>query len=72
MINSPPPSRRLEFHTKTFQDDEETLIAKFEEQGMTITTPDRAAFREACAPMYDEYVEKYGDAAVKAIEEARG
>ena len=61
-----------EFHTKTFQDDEETLIAKFEEQGMTITTPDRAAFREACAPMYDEYVEKYGDAAVKAIEEARG
>ncbi len=61
-----------EFHTTTFQDDEETLIAKFEEQGMTITTPDRAAFREACAPMYDEYVEKYGDAAVKAIEEARG
>ena len=61
-----------EFHTKTFQEDEETLIAKFEEQGMTITTPDRAAFREACAPMYDEYVEKYGDAAVKAIEEARG
>ena len=61
-----------EFHTKTFQEDEETLIAKFEEQGMTITTPDRAPFREACAPMYDEYVQKYGDAAVKAIEEARG
>ena len=38
---------------------------------MTITTPDKAPFREACAPMFDEYVAKYGDAAVKAIEEAR-
>ncbi|MDO4475441.1 MAG: sialic acid TRAP transporter substrate-binding protein SiaP [Lachnospiraceae bacterium] len=59
------------FHTEAFQTDEETLLEKFEAEGMTITTPDREAFREACAPMYDEYVEKYGDAAVKAIEEAR-
>ena len=51
--------------------DEEALLAKFEAEGMTITTPDKAAFREACAPMYDEYVAKYGDAAIKAIEEAR-
>ena len=61
-----------EFHTKTFMDDEAALIEKFEQNGMTITTPDKAQFREACAPMYDEYVSKYGDAAVKAIEEARG
>ena len=60
-----------EFHTNKFAEDETALIAKFEEQGMTITTPDKAAFREACAPMYEEYVAKYGDAAVKAIEEAR-
>ena len=60
-----------EFHTTTFMDDEKALIEKFEQNGMTITTPDKAAFREACAPMYDEYVSKYGDAAVKAIEEAR-
>lgn len=59
------------FHTETFQNDEKALIEKFEQNGMTITTPDKAAFREACAPMYDEYVAKYGDAAVKAIEEAR-
>ena len=60
-----------EFHSQKFIDDETALIAKFEELGMTITTPDKAAFREACSPMYDEYVAKYGDAAVKAIEEAR-
>ena len=60
-----------EFHTNKFAEDETALLAKFEEQGMTITTPDKAAFREACAPMYEEYVAKYGDAAVKAIEEAR-
>lgn len=61
-----------EFHTQTFREDEESLIAKFEEQGMTITSPDRTPFREACSPMYEDYIEKYGDAAVKAIEEARG
>ena len=59
------------FHTETFVNDEKALIEKFEQNGMTITTPDKTPFREACAPMYDEYVAKYGDAAVKAIEEAR-
>ena len=59
------------FHTETFENDEQALIEKFEQEGMTITTPDKVPFREACAPMYDEYVAKYGDAAVKAIEEAR-
>lgn len=60
-----------EFHTQTFIEDEQALIEKFEQNGVTITTPDKAAFREACAPMYDEYVAEFGDAAVKAIEEAR-
>lgn len=59
------------FHTESFMNDEQALIEKFQENGMTITTPDKAPFREACAPMYDDYVAKYGDAAVKAIEEAR-
>ena len=59
------------FHTEAFTNDEQALIEKFQEEGVTITTPDKAPFREACAPMYDEYVSKYGDAAVKAIEEAR-
>ena len=60
-----------EFHTNKFIEDETALLEKFEEMGMTITTPDKTAFREACAPMYEEYVAKFGDAAVKAIEEAR-
>ena len=60
-----------EFHTQKFIDDETALLEKFEGEGVTITTPDKTAFREACAPMYDEYVAKFGDAAVKAIEEAR-
>ena len=60
-----------QFHTETFQNDEATLLEKFEENGRTITTPDTAPFREACAPMYDEYIAEFGDASVKAIEEAR-
>ena len=60
-----------EFHTNAFKSDEEALLAKFAENGMTITTPDKAPFRAACSPMYDEYVKEFGDAAVKAIEEAR-
>ena len=60
-----------QFHTETFQNDEATLLEKFEENGMPITTPDKAPFRAACAPMYDEYIAEFGDAAVKAIEEAR-
>lgn len=60
-----------EFHTQKFMNDEKDLLKKFEENGMTITTPDKTAFREACAPMYDEYIAKYGDAAIRAIEEAR-
>lgn len=60
-----------EYHTQLFIEDEKNLLEKFEANGVTITYPDKAPFREACSPMYDEYVAKYGDAAVNAIEEAR-
>ena len=59
------------YHTECFQKDEAALIESFKSYGVTITTPDKAPFRSACAPMYDEYAAKYGDAAIKAIEEAR-
>ena len=59
------------FHTECFQKDEAALLESFRGYGVTITTPDKAPFRAACAPMYDEYAAKYGDAAIKAIEEAR-
>ena len=54
--------------TKKFMDDETSLLDSFKQNGMTITNPDRAPFREAMKPMYDAYTEKYGEAAVKAIE----
>ena len=59
------------WHTAKFTADETDLIEKFQSMGMTITEPDKAPFREACKPMIDEYVAKYGDAAVKAIESVR-
>lgn len=59
------------FHTAKFTQDETDLIKLFQEQGMIITSPDKAPFREASKPMIDEYIAKYGDAAVKAIESAR-
>ncbi len=59
------------FHTKAFQDDEAALIQGFKDYGVVITEPDKAPFREACKPMYDEYVAKNGDAAIKAIEATR-
>ncbi len=58
-------------HTKMFQDDEVSLIKGFADKGVVITTPDKAPFREACAPMYQEYASKNGDAAIKAIESTR-
>lgn len=59
-----------ELQTKKFMADETSLIDSFKANGMTITNPDRIPFRTAMKPMYDAYIEKYGDAAVKAIESA--
>lgn len=59
------------YQTELFTNDETALLDKFAQEGMTITTPDKAPFREACAPMYEEYAANFGDAAIKAIEEAR-
>lgn len=59
-----------EMQTKKFVDDETSLIAHFKSEGMTITMPDRAPFRAAMKPMYDAYIEKFGDAAIKAIEQS--
>ena len=57
-----------EQQTQKFTMDETSLLEAFKQNGMTITTPDRTPFRAAMKPMYDAYIEKYGDAAVKAIE----
>ena len=57
-----------DMQTQKFMADETFLIDSFKQNGMTITAPDRTPFRAAMKPMYDAYIEKYGDAAVKAIE----
>ena len=41
--------------------DEEALIARFQERGLTITRPDIGPFRESMRPFYRELNEKYAD-----------
>lgn len=60
-----------EYQTSLFKEDEERLISMFEKKGMTITSPDRTPFKEAHKVIFDEYVKKYGNEAINAIEAAR-
>ena len=57
-----------DLQTQKFTADETSLLESFKQNGMTITNPDRIPFRVAMKPMYDAYIEKYGDVAIKAIE----
>ena len=57
-----------DMQTQKFTADETSLLESFKQNGMTITNPDRIPFRVAMKPMYDAYIEKYGDVAIKAIE----
>lgn len=63
--------KAADFQSAKFTKDETDLLKLFTEQGMTITTPDKAPFRTASKPMLDAYIAKYGDAAIKAIDSAR-
>lgn len=60
-----------EYQTRLFKEDEERLISMFEKEGMTVTSPDRAPFKEAHKVIFDEYIKKYGDEAVNAIKSSR-
>lgn len=59
------------YHTELFKADEARLISFFKEQGVIITSPDRAPFRAAVAPIIQEYTTKFGDKAVNAINSVR-
>ncbi|AEE17578.1 sialic acid TRAP transporter substrate-binding protein SiaP [Treponema brennaborense] len=63
--------RAAAYQTELFTADESRLIEVFKANGMTVTAPDKAPFRAACQPMYDEYTAKYGSAAVNAINASR-
>ncbi|POR00008.1 sialic acid-binding protein [Alkalispirochaeta sphaeroplastigenens] len=60
-----------DLHTRRFVEQEEGLLAYFQEQGLTITRPDREGFRSANMPLIDEYEKEYGSAAMEAINSVR-
>lgn len=59
------------YHTQLFIEGEKELISFFEKQGVTVTHPDIAPFKEAIKPYYAEFVKQTGskgEAALKEIE----
>lgn len=63
-----------EYHTSLFDTQEQELIAFFEGEGVNITYPELAPFKEALKGSYQKYFDKIGDgveAALEAIESVR-
>ena len=59
------------FHRELVAEEEEAQIAELEEFGMTITRPDKAAFREATKAVYEEYSKIYDKDIIDSILEAQ-
>lgn len=57
------------YHTQLFEEGENNLIAFFEKEGVTVTRPDLAPFKQSMQPYYDAFIEKNGEAGKKAIED---
>lgn len=57
------------YHTQLFEEGENSLIAFFEKEGVTVTRPDLASFKQSMKPYYEAFIEKNGDIGKKAIEE---
>ncbi|MCZ4293501.1 sialic acid TRAP transporter substrate-binding protein SiaP [Vibrio sinaloensis] len=56
-----------EAHTASVKKQEEELVSFFEEQGVNVTYPDLAPFREAMQPLYAEFEDKVGQPIVKKL-----
>ncbi|MFC1233868.1 sialic acid TRAP transporter substrate-binding protein SiaP [Vibrio sp. F74] len=54
-------------HTKTVQDQEASLVAFFESQGVTVSYPDLTPFREAMKPLYKEFDEEIGQPVIDKV-----
>lgn len=54
-------------HTASFTRGEAELISFFEKEGVTVTRPDLAPFKQAMQPYYDQFIEKTGDEGKAAI-----
>ncbi|WP_265519132.1 sialic acid TRAP transporter substrate-binding protein SiaP [Nitratireductor luteus] len=47
--------------------DEANLVTFFEEEGLTVTKPDLAPFREAMQPFYDKLEEQFGEGSITEL-----
>ncbi|MBY6195953.1 sialic acid TRAP transporter substrate-binding protein SiaP [Vibrio hangzhouensis] len=54
-------------HTASVKKQEAELISFFEAEGVKVTYPDLAPFREAMQPLYSEFEEKIGEPIVKKL-----
>lgn len=63
--------RAKEYDRELDDENEETAIDLLEEKGMEINEIDVAAFQEAVQPVWDYYVDTYGDDAQKLLEAAK-
>lgn len=61
-----------DYHTQLFTEEEANLIAKFKDEGVTVTEPDLQEFKEAVSKAYPKYLEEIGgdaEAYLKEIQE---
>ncbi|SDK22728.1 sialic acid TRAP transporter substrate-binding protein SiaP [Natronincola ferrireducens] len=56
------------YHTSLFVNEEKELIEYFEGEGVTVTKPDLAPFKEAVAKSYQRYIDDIGDEAQKVLD----
>ena len=57
------------YHTKLFVDGEKDLVKFFEKQGVKVTHPDLAPFKDAMKQFYAEFVKQTGEKGEKALKE---
>ena len=57
--------------SESFRTEERQILKFFHDRGMIITLPDREPFRQACLPLYYDYIQRFGDEAYNAIQNAR-
>lgn len=58
-----------QYQTELFEEGEANLVKFFEEQGVTVTRPDLAPFKQAMQPYYEEYIEANGGEGRAAVAE---
>ena len=61
--------KAAEYHTKLFVDGEKELVTFFEKQGVTVTHPDLAPFKEAMKPFYADFVKQTGAKGEEALKQ---